>query len=158
MANAVVVYYSLFGHTATAAKTISDHLKSPIYRIEEKKPRKGLFGIIRGTFEGIGGVLPEIKPVELNESYDIIFLGGPIWALGPAPAMNSFIQDTNLKGKQIILFLTHTSGNPKQTVKALAGKIHAKGGKVIRAFGIKTLFIKNETIVKEALKISEAAG
>lgn len=158
MANAAVVYYTLWGHTATAAKAISDRLQSPMYRIEEKKPKKGLIGLFLGDIETIRGSLPEINPVEMNVSYDIIFLGGPIWTLGPAPALSSFIQETDLNGKQIILFLTHAAGNPKQAVKTLASRIRSKGGKVIRAFGIKTSFVSNETIIKEAQKISEVAG
>lgn len=158
MANAMVVYYSLWGHTATAAKTISDRLQSPICRIEEKKPRKGIFGVIRGAIEAIGNACPEIKPVELNVSYDTIFLGGPIWSFSPAPALNTFLRDADIRGKQIILFLSHATGDPKQVVKMLVSKVRAKGGKVVRAFGIKTLFVNNETIVKEALKIAEAIG
>ena len=156
MANAVVIYYSYWGNTEKCAQAIAGQLGTKAYKIEEKKERKGIPGMVRGAFEAVGGTAAAIRQLDVNSSYDTVFLGCPVWSAAPAPAMVSFIQETDLTGKQIILFLTHVFGDTKKCVMNLVARVKARGGKVARAFAIKTLFVKEETIVREAVKIAEA--
>ncbi len=157
MANAAVVYYSFLGHTETAAKTIGEQLGIPVYALREKNPHRGAIGMIRGFFESLVGAGSALLPFDADLSgYDTLFLGTPIWTLSAAPAMNAYIKDAELSGKTVILFVTVGSTTPKKVVRSLAARIKARGGKVIRAFGIRTAFVKKETIIHEAQKIAEA--
>lgn len=58
------------------------------------------------------GVKADIKEVQTDLSgYDLICLGTPVWAFGPAPAMNKYLGAcSGLEGKKVILFITYGSG------------------------------------------------
>lgn len=155
MANAIVIYYSLWGHAEKAANVIAEKLGAKAYRIEEQKKKKGLTGMLQGIMEVIAGTVPPIKPMNLNMSYDTIFLGCPVWLASPAPAVVACIRQTDLKDKKVILFLTHAFSNTKRCVHDLVTLIRERGGTVSRAFAIKTLGVKEETVVHEAAKIAE---
>jgi len=80
------------------------------------------------------------KPVLLNPEtdvgpYDLVFIGFPIWAMRPAPAVNSFI--FGLKkcgGKTCAPFATFEAGwGAQDSLKRVAGQLERAGGKVVAA-------------------------
>ena len=62
--------------------------------------------------------LPPLKPTDINpESYDVIFLGSPVWANHISQPVKSFLAKYNLGGKTIIPFVTHSGGGRGQSFK-----------------------------------------
>ena len=55
---------------------------------------------------------PEVKakPDKLK-SYDVVFVGFPIWGDAAPNIINSFIEGNDLKGKTVIIFSTSGSSN-----------------------------------------------
>jgi flavodoxin len=121
-----VVFYSLDGHCLLAAEEIRAQLNTdliPLYTKDEKKRSKF------GKFFWGGGMVfrrikPPLKPYSFDASaYDLIIIGAPVWAGSPAPPVETFISEANLKGKKIALFVCHAGGkgNALEKFKALLG-------------------------------------
>jgi multimeric flavodoxin WrbA len=64
---------------------------------------------------------PAIQPLSINiASYDLIVLGAPVWASFPAPAMLSFLDTAQIRGKKLALFCCHGGGMGKALEKLKA--------------------------------------
>jgi menaquinone-dependent protoporphyrinogen IX oxidase len=82
----LVVYYSRSGKTAALATCLAEKLSADCRRIDDVKPRRGIWGFIRSGFESSSGRLARIKPIEPALSaeqlagFDGVILLGPVWA------------------------------------------------------------------------------
>lgn len=72
-------------------------------------------------------VCPPIKPLDKDPAYyDRILLGTPTWWYTMAPAVRTFLTETDLTGKELVLFATHGGDRqetPMPTVTAWAEKL-----------------------------------
>jgi flavodoxin len=150
----LIVYYSWKGKTELVATSISRILDADLRKVEEVKRRKGFFGFMSGGCSALRGKCSRIKPLDLNlNNYDLIFLGTPVWALRPTPAINALISKVDFKGRDIVLFVTMGGFGGKRVIKIMEDKIRAKEGKVIDFFIIKTGGVKTEDIIKKGEEI-----
>jgi hypothetical protein len=84
----LVAYFSQTGNTEKLAKIIHAQTGGDIFRIETAIPYPSDMAslIERKNMELESGNMPELKAnVENMESYDVIFLGYPIWAMTAPP-------------------------------------------------------------------------
>ena len=148
----LVVFYSLSDNTEIVAKTIAKELKADLCRVEEIRKRNRFLAYLTGSFAAMRDKCSEIKPVALNvHDYDLIFLGSPIWASRPVPAINAFICNTDFKNREVITFFTMGGTEYKKATKNMTMKIEKSSGKVIDSFAIRAK--KNSVaIVKETKK------
>ena len=148
----LVVFYSLSDNTDIAAKTIAKELKADLCRVEEINKRNRFLAYLTGSFAAMRDKCSEIKPVASNvHDYDLIFLGSPIWASKPVPAINTFIGNTDFKNKKVIAFFTMGGTQYEKAAKNMTMKIEKSSGKVIDSFGIRAKKHSDE-IVKETKK------
>ncbi|MDR3192662.1 MAG: flavodoxin [Treponema sp.] len=118
-----VVYYSYDGGSVLVAQALKDPLQADIFRIEtqDEKRRGGLAKYVWGGRQVFSHAKPALKPLALKpEDYDLIVVGGPVWAGSPAPALVSWLDAAKLKGKRIALFLCHRGGRGKAMEKLRA--------------------------------------
>jgi flavodoxin len=151
----LVVFYSLTGKTRLVAQAVAKEMKADLVEIEETKPRKmGIF-LIGATIAARRGKASEIKPVSTNVSkYDRIFIGSPIWGARCAPAVNSFVANTNLKDKKLVLFFSLDGSGYKGATKALTNSLEKHDGKVAGSFFVISGKATDEVLIaraKEAL-------
>jgi flavodoxin len=109
----LVIYYSYDGNSGFVAEQLKTALGADVLRLEtaDDKKRTGLTKMIWGGRQVFTHVLPELKPFEADlEPYDLVILGGPVWAGSPAPALRSFLAKTPVKDKRVALFLCHGGG------------------------------------------------
>ena len=133
----IVLYYSRTGKTAVAAKAIADKLSSEIVEIKDLKGRKGLMGYMKGALDARGMNTTQIEPDTVNTTnYDVICLGTPTWAGKPAPAINTVIKNSEIRGKDIILFVTLGGNNYKNIINAMSKEVEENGGNVIKTIAI----------------------
>jgi flavorubredoxin len=120
--------------------------------VEEINKRNRFLAYLTGSFAAMRDKCSEIKPVALNvQDYDLIFLGSPIWASKPVPAINTFIDNTDFKNKKVIAFFTMGGTQYEKAAKNMTMKIEKSSGIVIDSFGIRAK--KNsDAIVKETKK------
>lgn len=150
----LVVYYSWRGRTELVATSISKILDADLRKIEEVKDRKRVFGFMSAGYNALKGKCSRIKPLNLNlNNYDLIFLGTPVWAARPTPAINTFISSSNFNGKEVVLFVTMGGFGGKKVIKIMEDKIRIKEGKVITSFIVKTGGVKTEDIIKKGEEI-----
>ena len=146
-----VIFYSRTGNTKTVAEVIAETFDFHLQEIKDLKDRSGFFGFIGGMIDVRKNPITTISPetVSLDE-YDVLFIGSPIWGMKFAPAITTFLQETDFTGKKVILFTT-TSSRMKQTAfDQYSELIHTKGGTVIGTFFLKTFWKEASEIRKEA--------
>jgi flavodoxin len=105
---ALIVYYSLGGNTAEVAGRIRDMTDGSLLEIETEKayPSSPAIYIIAGL-ELKNGNYPALKEsVEDFSSYDVIFVGSPVWWFTVSTPVLSFLSKTDFKGKTVVSFAT----------------------------------------------------
>ena len=153
----LVVYYSLTGKTKLVAQVIAEALKATLVEITETKPRKlGPLVYLIGGFAATINRGSKINPVDVDlKQHERIFIGSPVWNSRPAPAINSFIYQTNFEGRSIIPFFTMGGDNSEKALANITAKIERSQGKVAGSFAITTHRVSDEKIIaraKEAIK------
>jgi flavodoxin len=121
-----VVYYSYDGSSVLVAEALKGPLQADVFRIEtqDEKRRGGLAKYVWGGRQVFSHAKPALKPLALKpENYDLVVIGGPVWAGAPAPALVSWLDAAKLKGKRTAFFLCHRGGKGKarEKLRALLG-------------------------------------
>lgn len=135
----LVLYYSETGTTKTVAQELQKQLGADIEEIECVKPYSGNFQetIQRGQKEMQSGEWPELKPLTSRlDSYDIIFLGYPIWFGTYANPIVRFVQEHDFAGKTVVPFCTFGSGGLNTSSDAL--KKALPKAKLQKGYGVRT--------------------
>lgn len=135
----LVVYYSYSGHTQQAAQMVADACGgADMRRIEESLPRSKTSAYTAGCRDAMRGKASAIKPMEFNcDGYDLVFIGSPMWAWNQAPAVNGFIEQANLQGKNVVVFYTMDGKGEEKPLERFSATVRAKGAKVVGSFAIR---------------------
>lgn len=162
----LVVYYSRTGKTELIAKEIAKVLSGDIITIEEVKHRKGFFGFVTAGYDAIKEKCSEIKITDFKkqtilanlertalDNYDLIFVGTPVWAGKPTPAINKFISTVDFRDKKVVAFVTMAMKSGEDVVKILTHRINSKGGVVVNSFVIKTGKVEDKILIEKAQEI-----
>lgn len=82
-------------------------------------------------------------------AYDLICFGTPVWAFGPAPAMNTFLDRClGIGGKEIVLFTTYGSGTGNnRCLNYMQGILTRKGAKSFQRFSIQQFKVKDKEFI-----------
>jgi len=152
----LVVYYSLTGKTRLVAQTIAEALQATLVEIEERRPVPMPFVYLSGSFRAFMNWGSKIKPLDADlKQYERIFIGSPMWAYRPAPAVNSFIYQTNFEGRSLIPFFTMGGDDSDKALANIKAKIEKRQGKVVGSFAITSYNVSDEEMIaraKEAIK------
>jgi len=147
---AIIIYFSKTGNTEALASLIEEVLRKKEVKTEAFSMKGD-----EGTFvqECFRAFLSKEVPVEIKdlETYDLIFLGSPVWAFSPVPAISSFVKHTEgWKGKKVFLFLTFGSGaGRRRAERVLSRLVEKQGGEVISVLQIKGKLMKMPERIKE---------
>ncbi len=105
----LIVYFSQTGTTKDVAEKIQKLTGGDLLRIREKDkyPNDYDATVERADEEVKQDARPEITSVAANmKSYDIVYVGYPIWWHTAPKVINTFLEQYNLKGKTVIPFCT----------------------------------------------------
>ena len=122
----LVVYFSATGTTAKAARTIAEVTGGTLYEIvpQQAYTSDDLDWNDKQSRSSVEMNDPKSRPAIKADnldmgSYDVVYIGYPIW-WGVAPRIiNTFIESHDLKGKQIIPFATSGGSGIGQSVDSL---------------------------------------
>jgi flavodoxin len=152
----LVIYYSLTGKTKLVAQAIAEALNAAPVEITERRPIPMPFVYLIGGFRAITNRGSKINPIGVDlKEYERIFIGSPIWASRPVPAINSFIYQTNFEGRSIIPFFTMGGTTLGKALANITAKIEKSQGKVVGSFAITSNRVSDGEIIaraKEAIK------
>lgn len=153
----LVVYYSLTGKTRLVAQAFAEALNATLVEITEKKTRRlGPLVYLIGGFGAMTNRGSKTNPMDVDlKQYDEIFIGSPIWASRPVPAVNSFIYQTNFEGRNVIPFFSMGGTTPEKALANVTAKIEKSHGKVTGSFAVTSYKVSDEEIIaraKEATK------
>ncbi|MCM8763049.1 MAG: NAD(P)H-dependent oxidoreductase [Candidatus Omnitrophica bacterium] len=153
---ALVIYYSYSGNTRKVSKILAEYLKQKgEVEITELKAQDESDKFFTQALRAFKKERAEILPLNFDLSqYDLLCLGTPVWAFGPAPAMNTFLDKCfGLAGKQIVLFTTYGSGAGNNRCLNYMQKILArKGAKDFRRFSIQQFKVNNPEFVLSQIR------
>jgi flavodoxin len=131
----LVVYYTRSGNAKFVAESIAKELGSDIEEIVDLKKRQGKLAYFEAGTDANRGKETKIAPAKLSPAdYDIIVVGGPVWAGNPTLAIRTYIHKNNgLAGRKVALFFTQDSSKPSAVdkTKALIPKANFAGALTI---------------------------
>lgn len=109
----LVLYYSQEGNTRRVAEELQKHLNADIEAIELEDPYPADYDqtIARCRQERADSVTPAIKPLKSDiNSYDVVFLGYPVWFGTYALPIATLLKEQKFEGKTVVPFCTFGSG------------------------------------------------
>lgn len=125
----LVAYYSATGSTGRVAQTIADTLDADLFEIVPKDDYTSadLSWTTAGSRVNREHDDESLRDIELVtttpdnwESYDVVFVGYPIWWGNASWVVNNFVKDNDFTGKTVIPFCTSASSGLGESDKNLA--------------------------------------
>lgn len=114
-----IIYYSRSGVTKGIVDKIQKKFGSDVYSVEpEKKYGNYLSAVIR-----YGGERKKTVPVKTKvadfSSYDVIFIGFPVWYGTMPNFLQEYVKKANLTGKRIIPFATAGANGKESSLRTV---------------------------------------
>lgn len=152
----IILYYSRTEKTFRVASTLAKEVSADLVEIEDLKNRNGPLNYINASLDAMRENKTKIRPptVDLSE-YGLIYIGTPVWAGKPVPAIITLIDKCDFQGKDVILFATLGGSGGKSTIDRMREKIEVRGGRMVTSFLIKTAGKKVYEIEDETKKTVE---
>ena len=133
----LVVYYSRTANTRKVAGIIAEKKDAQLLEVRDHKNRSGAVGFFIGGFDAIRGKKTDISYDDVNlDDYDTVYIGTPVWASKPTPAIVEFIGENDFSGHDIVTFATMGGSGGDSTIKSMNELVSAKGGNVKRSFSL----------------------
>lgn len=109
----LVIYYSWTGHTQDIAEQIAALTHADVYRVQTQETftsSPAFYARIKRElankiYPPLAGPLPDVS------SYDLIFVGGPVWWYTMSTPLYTLLEQLDFQGKKVIAFSTQGS-NP----------------------------------------------
>lgn len=107
---ALVAYFSRTGNTRVVANQIRRALGADLFEIQPAEPYPEDYEATVSQAQrerGTGHEPPLTATVPNAGSYDVIFLGFPIWGMTTPPVIRSFLSSHDVSEKALVPFVTH---------------------------------------------------
>jgi flavodoxin len=140
----LVIYYSRTENTKQVAQQIADEFDAQLLEVKDEQERGGLLGFIKSGYDSLreNETPIEYDKVDLTD-YDTIFIGTPVWASKPTPAIIQFIKENEFSGTKCVSFATMMGSGGETTINVINNMIISQGGTVKDSF---ILAVKNKDI------------
>lgn len=119
----LVVYFSHTGNTRTIAGYIHDTVKSDLVEIETVDAYTDDYDtLLAQVREEVAAAYcpPVTTNIEDIASYDVIFVGYPIWVETAAPPIRSFLTGHDLAGKTVVPFCTSGTSSAEASYRLVS--------------------------------------
>ena len=114
----LITYFSASGTTKSLSQDLAAATGADLFEIEGAQPYTAedvnLGNREARAFKEMAdkSLRPEVKAKPDNlKSYDVVYIGFPIWGDAAPNIINTFIEENDLKGKTVIIFSTSGSSN-----------------------------------------------
>ena len=99
------------------------------------------------------GISP--KQIDLKNA-NLLFICSPVWGMKFAPAITTFMNTADFKGKKVVLFAVAAGRMKQASLDEYSALIKNKGGEVMGTCIVKTIFKTPDEIKEEVKKILAA--
>lgn len=133
----LVAYFSRSGNTRVIAGTIQRALSADLFEIEPGRPYPADYEqtVEQARLERDRSYEPPLTArVQDIRSYDMIFLGFPVWGETAPPVIRSFLRAHDLSGKTLRPFVTHGGYGLGESFSVIAA--HAPAARIETAFSM----------------------
>jgi flavodoxin len=151
----IIIYYSYTGNTKKVAETLAEYLRKrgevKLLRLEALDESASFFGQAARAF---WHKKARIASAEWGLSgYDLICLGTPVWAFGPSPAMNAYLERcSGLENKPVAIFTTYGSGTGvNRCFNYMQDILSKKGAQDFKRFAVQQLKVNDTEFIKKAI-------
>ncbi|MBQ9193622.1 MAG: hypothetical protein IJ156_07880 [Bacteroidales bacterium] len=134
----LVLYYSQSANTKAVAAEIASRLGADIEEIVPVEPYGGTYQDVvdRSRREREQEILPAVAPVQADiASYDLVFLGYPVWFGTYALPFASALEQMDLNGKKVVPFCSFGSGGLEASAKDLQARFPE--AEVLPGYGVR---------------------
>lgn len=130
----LIAYFSYSGTTERAAQDAQKLVGGDLFKIATVNPYPSAYRecteVAKAEMQNdarpaLQGQLPN------TQDYDVIFIGYPIWWHQAPMAVFSFIEQSNLNGKTVVLFCTSGGSDISETLPKLHDALSKQNAKVI---------------------------
>lgn len=125
MSKTLIAYFSASGNTKALASVLGTMMNADLFEIRPEVPYTAADlrytnPLARCNKEKIGKKSVAIaEKVEAFESYDMVYLGFPIWYYGAPNIIQSFCESYDWTGKKVALFATSGGSDIGKTMEKL---------------------------------------
>ncbi|MFL0196034.1 flavodoxin [Clostridium sp. WILCCON 0269] len=108
-----IIYYSWSSNTGNIARLIQQETGGQLFEVNPVQAYPSNYGtcVEQAKKEIHSGFMPELEAIPDNlDSYDVIFIGTPIWWHTMAPPVFTFLSHADMSGKTVVPFCTHGGG------------------------------------------------
>ena len=148
----LVIYYSRTNNTREVSELIAKEKGCETLEIKDKQNRTGIGGFIKGIVDSVSSKETGITYDTVNLSdYDTIYIGTPVWASKPAPAVIEYIEENDFTDCNVVTFATFMGSGGESTTNAMNKAVKAKGGNITRSFAFRMTGNDKKELVLEAL-------
>ena len=152
----LVTYYSYGGITEEVIGIFKEVLeKKSELKIQRLNPKEEITSFFGQCMAARSKKRCEIEEALFDvSSYDTIIIGLPVWALAPAPAINTYLDKvTGLNNKKLIVLLTSGSGiGVKMCFKYINNILSSKGASNISEINIPNAKMKDKNFIISSLE------
>ncbi len=103
----LVVYFSKTGHTHQVAKVLASKLQADLDQITEVKPQSMPMVWLKSTRQAMQQKTCDISFQKWPQEYDLVILGGPVWAWNLIAPLRAYLTQTASQIKQFAFFVTY---------------------------------------------------
>lgn len=139
----LIASYSRSGNTRAIAEMIHAQTGGDLFAIEMSDPYSTNDREChnRAEREMENKTWPQLATeVEDPGSYDVVFVGYPIWWSTMSPPLFAFFEKHDFAGKTLIPFCTYGGSGPGRSADDIAGLV--PGSEVLEVLGVKTSDVK----------------
>lgn len=152
----LIVYYSYTGKTELVANILARELGADLRRVEDNRRRSKFAAYVFGSLDAIRGKKTAIKTVDSSlEGYALVVVCSPVWANSPAPAMNTFVANTDFAGKRTAVLVTSGDREAHVALEKFAALVKERGARVERSFSVHTNMISELSITGRTKEIAK---
>ena len=131
----LVTYFTRTGNTQVIARQIQRALRADLFEIEPAAayPEDYEQTVAQAVRERDSSYRPPLKVSVVGvSSYDVVFLGFPIWGETAPPVIRSFLSQHDLSGKTLVPFITHGGYGQGRSMNVV--REHAPRASVLNPF------------------------
>lgn len=147
-----VIFYSFDGNTRRLAELIAEETAADLIEVTPAAGEQGS-GSLKHVWGSTQVRLPEepsINPIEEDlDSYDLLFVGTPVWAGGVAPPMRTFLKEREFFRRNFALFASY-SGRTGRIFQELRKRL--AGNEILGEIGVREPLEQQGTKLEERIR------